>query len=262
MAKLSVVVVTKNEEDNIRQWLESVKWADEIIVVDSFSTDKTIEIAKEYTDKIFLDDNPRSMAGLAEISKNLGMEKATNEWILVLDADEIVTPELRTEIEEILGKDDKRFDGYLVLRKNYFLGKWMKHGGWWGYGAHVELVRRGKGKFPPYPHRPLEVPSGKVGYLKNLVIHNTHKSISEWIDKMNRYTTLEAREMDEKGVRFNMGRALLFPVAVFCRNYFMLRGFRDGFHGFMAAVFAAFYAFVKHAKLWEKQKSRPGHSQS
>lgn len=128
MAKLSVVAVTRNEQDIIGQCLESVKWADEIMVVDSRSMDKTVEIAKKYTNKIF--NVSQRDAPSANINKNLGMEKATGDWILFLDADEIMTPEVRAEIEEVLRKDDKTLDGYLALRKNMFLGKWMKHGGW------------------------------------------------------------------------------------------------------------------------------------
>lgn len=258
MAKLSVVIVAKNEEENIRQCLDSVKWADEIIVVDAKSTDKTVEIAREYTDKVFIKEDPKSKIGLAEISKNFGIDKATGDWIMVLDADEIVTPELRAEIEEVSREDGGRFDGYLVLRKNYFLGKWMKHGGWWGYASNVELVRRGKGRFPPHPHCPLKV-DGKVGYLKNPVIHNCYKDISEFVGKMNLYTTLDA---SERRVKSSRGHILLLPPASFTRSFFLKMGYRDGLHGFIAAVFTAFYTFVKYAKLWEKQKSRSRHSQS
>jgi len=249
MARLSVVVVTRNEEEILEQCLESVKWADEIIVVDSHSTDKTVEIAKRYTDKVFLveKDVPD-----ANINKNLGLEKATGDWILFLDADEIVTPELRAEIEEILKKDDKTFDGYLVLRKNLFLGKWMKHGGWWGYAANVELVRRGKGRWPVGMHQTLKV-DGNVGYLKNPVIHNTQRSITQWITKMNEYTSVEAKELYKGNVEFKKERVVFFPIAVFFRNYFIYRGYKDGFHGFVAAALAACYEFFRNVKLWENQ---------
>lgn len=255
MAKLSVVIITKNEEEIIKECLESVKWADEIIVVDSFSTDKTVEIARQYTDKIFLNNSLEYL----ELYKNLGMEKATGDWILLLDADEVVPPELRAEIEKILKEDDKRFDGYFIFRKCYFLGKWMRYGGWYEYAPI--LVMRGKGKYPKGIHKALVI-DGKVGYLKNPVIHNCYRSISEWIDKMDSYTALEAKEMEEeKGLKFDISRALFFPIAVFFRQYFSRKGYKDGFHGFTVAVFASFYEFVRHVKLWEKQKSRTRHSQ-
>lgn len=252
MVKLSVVVVTRNEEDIIRQCLASIKWADEIIVVDSHSTDKTVEIARRYTDKIFFvsKDVPD-----ANINKNLGMEKAVGDWILFLDADEIVTSEVRAEIEEILRKDDKTFDGYLVLRKNYFLGKWMKHGGWWGYAANVELVRRGKGRWPIGMHQTLKV-DGNVGHLRNPVFHNTHRTISQWVEKMDEYTSVAAKEMYEREARSKRGHMIFFPMAVFLRNYFLRKGYRDGFHGFVAAVLASYYEFVRNAKLWEKYVSK------
>ncbi len=254
MAKLSVVVVTRNEEPLIKQCLDSVKWADEVIVVDSESTDRTVEAAKRYTDKVFV---IKKDTHDANINKEFGLNKATGDWILFLDADEIVPPEVRTEIEGILSKDDKTFDGYLVLRKNLFLGRWMKHGGWWGYAANVELVRRGKGRWPVGMHQTLQV-DGNVGYLRNPVIHDTHRSISQWIDKMNEYTSVEAGERFEKRENFQRGHAIFFPAAVFLRNYFVKAGFRDGFHGFVAAVLASYYEFVRNVKLWEKQVKRPG----
>ena len=252
---ISVAIITLNEERNIRACLESVKWADEVIVVDSESTDGTVNVAKRYTPNVFAikKDVPD-----ANVNKDFGMKKATGDWILFLDADEIVTPEVRAEIEEILKKDDRTFDGYLVLRKNLFLGKWMKHGGWWGYAANVELVRSGKGKWPVGMHQTLQV-DGNVGYLRNAVIHDTHRSISQWIDKMNEYTSVEANEMYAETARFRVGHAVFYPAAVFLRNYFLRRGYRDGFHGFVAAVLASYYEFVRNVKLWEKRVKRQGH---
>lgn len=246
MTMLSVVVVSKNEEANIGRCLDSVKWADEIIVVDAGSTDGTLEIAKRYTDRVFVRHDPEGKEGLAELNKNFGMGQANYEWILVLDADEVVPHELKAEIRGIL-KQDNGFDGYLVLRKNHFIRRWMRHGDWWGYARNVELVRRGKGYFPPRAHQPLEV-NGKVGRLNNAVIHNNYKEISEWMEKANVYTSLEVKG----GNGFNLGRMILYPPAMFVRNFILKAGFRDGFHGFIAAVLAAVYAFVKQAKLWEK----------
>lgn len=251
MVTLSVIIITKNEEDNIWRCLESVKWANELIVVDSFSTDKTIEIAKQYTDKIYLNDNTKCL----NINKNLGMEKATGEWILIMDADEIVPPELTIEIKEILKRNTKAFDGYLVMRKNMFLGKWMKHGGWWEYAQNIELVRKGRGYFPPGLHDALKVPSGKVGRLNNPIIHhNIDADTSEWIDKMNFYTNLETEEMKEAGTKFSMIRTMILPFVVFFISYIWKSGYRDGFHGLVAATFAAFYVFIKNVKLWELQR--------
>ena len=245
MTRLSVVVVTKNEQGNIGACLESVRWADEIIVVDAGSIDRTVEISRQYTDKVFVREDPKGKEGLAEASKNFGMEKATGDWILILDADEVVPLELRAEIRKILDADNG-FDCYSLLRMNHFCGKWMRHGDWWGTRA-IELVRKGIGSFPPHSHQPLKA-TGKIGRLENASIHSNYKNISEWINKMELYTTLEANE----GGKFSIWRMLLYPPAMFCRNFVLKAGFRDGKHGFIAAVLVAFYAFVKQAKLWEK----------
>lgn len=249
MKQLSVVVVTKDEEDNIRACLESIKWADEIIVVDVGSKDRTMEISKEYTDKVFTRENGLDKIGLAEITKNYGIDRATGDWIMVMDADEIMTDELKEEIGEILNKDNTEYDGYLVLRKNHFLDKWMKHGGWWEYAQNIELFRKGKGRFPELPHMALRV-EGKVGYLKNAVIHNCGKNITEWLGKINLYTTLDVKEREFKSSKAHI---FLFPIASFVRCFVLKQGFRDGFHGFIAAIFTAFYTFVKYVKLWEKK---------
>jgi len=250
MASLSMVIVTKNEENNIRVCLESIKWANEIIVVDAGSKDRTIEIAKEYTDKVFIKENELDKIGLAEITKNYGIDKATGDWIMIMDADEVMTKELKEEIIEILNKDNIEYDGYLVLRKNYFLGKWMRYGGWWGYAQNIELFRKGKGRFPTLPHMPLRV-EGRIGYLRNPVVHDCYKNVSEWVEKLNLYTTLDVKERKFKSGK---GRMLLFPIASFTRAYILKRGFRDGFRGFIAAIFTAFYTFVKYVKRWEKQE--------
>lgn len=255
MCKLSVVVVTKDEEANIERCLDSVKWlADEIIVVDAGSTDDTVKIALRHTGRVFIRPDPEGKEGLAELNKNFGIEQANYDWILVLDADEVVPRELKAEIRGIL-RQDNDFDGYLMLRKNHFIGKWMRHGDWWGYAQNVELVRKGKGKFPPHSHQPLKV-DGEVGKLEHAVIHNNHGNISESIDKMNLYTALEAKE----GTGFHVWRILIYPPAMFWRNFFLMGGYRDGFHGFIAAALAAIYAFVKQAKLWEKSLGESNNS--
>lgn len=246
MAKLSVVVVTRNEENNIGQCLDSVRWADEIIVVDSQSTDRTVEIASRYTDRVFVISRDRLDAN---INKNFGLERATGDWVLFLDADEIVPPETKAEIRRILQDDGAGCDGYLVRRKNMFIGRWLRHGGAWSYAENIELVRRGKGYWPLGMHQTLRV-DGSIGKLKNPMIHNWNKSISQWMEKADEYTSVEA--IEEK-TRFRMWRMLLYPPAMFYRNFFLKAGFRDGRHGFVAAILAAIYAFVKQAKLWEKE---------
>lgn len=245
---LSVIVVTRNEEANIGQCLDSVKWADEIIVVDSHSTDRTLEIAHRYTDRIFVISRDKLDAN---INKNFGADKANHEWLLFLDADEIVPHETKAEIREILRENGAGCDGYLVRRKNMFLGKWLRHGGAWSYSNNASLMRKGKGDWPIGMHQH-PVVRGRIGRLQNPTVHDWVKSIPQWIQKMDEYTSVEAVEMAEKGVKPSLWRIVVLPLVWFFRNFILKAGFRDGRHGFVAAALAAIYAFVKQAKLWEK----------
>ena len=184
--KLSVVIITYNEEANIRACLESVKWVDEVVILDNYSTDRTIEIAGKYTDKIFM----RRWDGYGS-QKNRAIEKATNNWILALDADERVTPELADEIQDLFRKGDPPMDGYELPYKVYFGNKWIRHGGWYPE-YHLRLFRKDKGGFEERPvHEKVRI-SGRVGRLNHYIEHYTYRSISDFIQRMDRYSTLSA----------------------------------------------------------------------
>ncbi|MFC1570490.1 glycosyltransferase family 2 protein [Candidatus Omnitrophota bacterium] len=251
MSKLSVVIATKNEEKNIRSCLESVKWADEIIVVDDKSADRTVEITREYTDNVILNDSK----GVFHVNKNLGIERASGEWILSIDADERVPPELASEIKSLIEESDKL--GYYVGRKNYFRGKWIRGCGW-SPDYIIRLFRKGVTKWPLEVH---DVPSikdeDKVGYLKNPLTHKTVVSLKQYSDKFAQYTTKLAQEEYDKGTRITAANFLFLfvvkPVGWFVRKYFVMRGYVDGFSGLFISFSSGLVIFVTHAKLLKKQ---------
>lgn len=238
MAKLSVIIITKNEEENIRDCLESVKWADEIIIVDSFSHDRTIEIAKEYTNKIF----QREWVGYGR-QKNLALEKATGEWVLNIDADERVTKELAGEMKEAIQRN--QYNGYYIPNKAYFLGKWIRHSGWYP-DYHLRLFKRGKGRFNErMVHEAVEV-EGEKDYLKGSIEHFTTQSLGEYLKRMDRYAKLTVKE--GRG-RAGWLKVLFHPPFTFFKMYIIKRGFLDGIPGLILALCHFYYTFNKYARL-------------
>ncbi|KPJ69458.1 hypothetical protein AMJ44_03835 [candidate division WOR-1 bacterium DG_54_3] len=249
MPEISVVIATKNEERNIRDCLESVKWADEIIIVDDASSDKTVEVCKVYTDKIFINDSKGSF----HKNKNFGLEKAVGDWILSLDADERIPEDLSKEIR-IAVKDERKV-GYYISRKNFFLSKWIRGCGWYP-DYIIRLFRKGVTKWPLEIHDvPMIKERDKVGYLRNSMIHISYTSLEQYFDKSTRYTTRLAQEEYEKGARITKTNFLILflakPLAWFFRKYFLMRGYRDGFRGFFISVSSALTIFMTYAKLWE-----------
>lgn len=247
---LSVTVITFNEEENLRDCLESVKWADEIIVVDSFSTDRTIEIAREYTDKIV----QRKWPGHVE-QKNFALEQATMDWALSIDADERVSPELAEEIKAVLAKPEHDVMGYSVPRKTFYLGRWITHGGWYP-SRKLRLVRRGRARWSgTNPHDHLYA-DGPCADLRGDLYHFTYKDISDHLRRIDSYTSISARELHARGKGNALLHMLLNPPARFLRMYFLRLGFLDGMPGFILAALASWYVFLKYAKLWELQLQR------
>ncbi len=244
---LSVAIITHNEEDNIRGALESVKWADEIVVVDSFSTDRTAEICREYTDKVFSFE----WSGFSE-QKNRAVSLTTNPWVLVLDADERVTRELKDEILDVI-KDKSSMDGYYLPRKNYFARRWIKHGGWWP-DYTLRLFRREKGLFEAREvHESIKV-LGSTGYLKNPIEHYTYKGIDDYLKRMQTYSTLAAKELLKKGRRANIFDIIFRPPATFFRMFFLQLGMLDDIYGIILAYLYSVYTYKKYWKLREMRK--------
>jgi len=255
--KLSLVIATYNEEENIGDCIKSAKdIADEIIIIDGSSCDKTAEIAKDLGAKVFVVSNKQ----MFHKNKQLGLEKAGGEWILQLDADERVSKKLREEIYEITKVQGSGFkvQGYYIPRRNLFLGRFLKKGG--QYPDYViRLVRNGKARFPcKSVHEQIKV-EGEVGYLKNDLIHLAVPNFSKYLQNANRYTTLTADKYKMEKLSLNLFNKLkylfLLPLATFLKLFVRHRGFIDGFPGFVFALFSGLHHSIAFIKYWEKNEN-------
>lgn len=250
MVKISVVIATKNEENNIGACLESVKWADEIVVVDDTSTDGTIQIAEKYTPRIFVNDS----RGDFHKNKNFGAEQASGEWILSLDADEIIPKDLAAEIKEAVNSSSVQ--GYYLNRRNFFLGKWIRGCGW--YPDYIlRLFRKGAARWPLIEEDFHGTPKadGEKRYLKYDFLHYSYVSFEQYIKKFNQYSSALARQEYSRGTKLNFPVHFLFkPCFVFLRKYLLMRGYVDGFRGFFISLASAMTVFMTYAKLWEKKQ--------
>ena len=248
MAKLSFVTTAYNEEKKLRECLLSIKdIADEIIVINNSSIDKTEEIAKEFTKKIFNKENNLML----NVNKNFGFSKASSEWILNLDPDERLTPELKEEIKQILEANDKNIDGYYIPRKNIIFGQWIKNSIWWP-DYQLRLFRKNKGKFKEkHVHELLEV-DGKTKVLENPMLHLNYQSVSQFIKKMDLYTENEADNFLKTGKLFNPIDCLRMPINDFLKTFFSQKGYKDGFHGLVLSLLQSSYTLISMVKVWEK----------
>jgi len=248
---VSVAIITVNEEANIRRTLESVRWADEIVIIDSGSTDRTCDIAREFGAKVFI-EKWKGFAG----QKNSAIEKCTSDFVLSLDADEEVTPELAAEIRSEL--NEKPSVGYFINRRNMFLGRWIRHGGYYP-DPKLRLFARGAARCATRPvHEDIEmIQSDKaVGRLRGDLIHHSYPTLSEYIEHMNRYSSLGADVAVEKGHRgFSIINIVLRPKATFLYNYFLRLGFLDGREGLLLHLYHAVYVSWKYAKAWERSRA-------
>ena len=250
---LSVCIIAGNEEENIRRCLESVAWADEIVVVDSFSRDRTPEIAREFTDRVF-QHRWMGYIGQKAIARNL----ARGEWILFVDADEAVSPALREEILSTLRRGvPDRVAGFDFPRQVWFLQRWIRHGDWYP-DAKLRLFRKERGHCAGIePHERIEV-DGEVRHLSAPLYHYTYDDIADQIDTINRFSTIGSASAASKGMpsRLSILWGMLFhPPFRFFRCYFLRRGFLDGMAGLVIARAIAFGTFVKYAKLWERRSA-------
>jgi glycosyltransferase involved in cell wall biosynthesis len=245
---ISSIVITYNEEENIRECLESLKWTDEIIVVDSNSTDRTLEIAKEFTGKI-TEVNELTFGE----KKNLGIDSAKGEWILWLDADERITPELQEEITKLL-KNKPEVDAFEINRKSYFISKFIKHCGW--YPDHtIRLFKRTAGiRFDTsHVHEKVNY-KGKVKRLKSEIVHYTDRDFEHYMNKLNSYTTLSAKDLFAKGKNTSVIDIIFRPVFTFFKMYFLKLGFLDGFIGLVLCTLSGVHVFFKYSKLYYLNK--------
>jgi glycosyltransferase involved in cell wall biosynthesis len=242
---VSAYIVCFNEEDRIRECLESVRWADEIIVVDSFSTDKTADICREYTDKIFQNPWP-GCAG----QKNFALDKATGDFVINIDADERVTPELRAELMRLLDNSELLKDGYFIPRKTIYLGRWIKHCGWYP-NYRLRFYRRDKGRhIGEDPHDEVEV-EGATVTLSQPITHYTYRDYKDQLRTIDKFSDASAREMFKQKKKFSWLNVTLRPWWRFFSTYILRGGFLDGLPGFVISCASAFYVFSKHVKLRE-----------
>ncbi len=247
MIPLTATVITYNEERNIRACLESIAWVPQIVVLDSGSTDRTVEIAREFTDAVAVTDWP----GHVE-QKNRAVARAPTDWILSIDADERVTPEMRRAIEEALAAEPAEA-GFSVRRKTRYLGRWILHGGWYP-DRKVRIFDRRRAVWGGVnPHDHVEA-MGAVRALDADLLHYTYRDIHHHIEVIDSFTDIAAREREAAGRKPRVWRIVAAPPAKFCKMFLLQRGYRDGFAGFVIAFLGAAYVFLKEAKLWERRE--------
>ncbi|NWG13947.1 MAG: glycosyltransferase family 2 protein [Acidobacteria bacterium] len=245
-------MITRNEAANIAEALESLAWADEIVVVYSGSTDTTLEICRRHTDRIL----HRDWTGFVD-QKNYAVQQAAFDWIFSLDADERVSPPLRQEIEE-LRSSNPAHHGYRIPRVASFMGRWIRHGDWYP-DFQLRLFDRRHGRWQGgRVHESVGI-DGEPGYLKGKIHHFTYRSLSDYLRRLETYSSLAAADYSERGKRSTPARMLLNPTVTFLKAYFLKRGFLDGAPGLIVAVMGAVSVFFKYAKLYELQSSpQPG----
>ena len=245
---VSVYVLTTNNHRTIERCLRSLSWAQELVVIDSFSQDGTFDICKRYTDKLF----QRTWTGHRD-QYQYAADLTTQDWIMFVDADEEIPPELAEEIRKELNGKGKDLDGYFAYRRTYYLGRWIRYGGWYPDGE-IRLYRKEKGRWEGGLHAKLVV-KGRVGVLKNQYHHYTYGNISDQIQTIDRYSKIAAEDLFGSGEKFSLFNLLFHPPFRFIKEYLLKSGFRDGLPGFIIGVSTMYYVFVKYAKLWELTRS-------
>lgn len=243
-AEITTVVLTKNEEERLPKCLASLSWVDQILLIDDFSSDETIKIAKDFGAKVCqkrLED--------FQSQRNWALKKVKTPWVLFIDADEEVTNDLRKEIASAIMK--KEFAGFYFPRRNIIFGKWIKHSGWYpDYQLH--LFKTDKGKYIGRVHERVKV-KGKVGYLKSYLSHQNYQTISQYLEKLDQYTTLSAKSVIESENEFKFQDLIKKPFEEFFKRFFAEEGYKDGLHGLALALLQAFSELILYLKVWEKQ---------
>jgi len=247
--KISVCLATYNEEKNLRRCLESVKdLTSEIIVVDGFSDDKTREIARSFKAKVFKTSNK----SMFHINKQIALDKTTGDWILLLDADEQVTEELKDEIKKIINQKSNDIVGYWIPRKNIIFKKWIKHTGWWP-DLQLRLFKNGKVKFPCQSIHENPFLKGKSLNLENHLIHYHYQNISQYLKRLDTYTDNDKKVWLEEGKQLKWFQAISLPSDEFIKRFIVWQGYKDGLHGLALSLLQAFFQFIVFAKVWEEK---------
>ncbi len=244
--KVTVLIPCCNSEDVIGDCLESVKWADEIFIVDSGSTDKTLDIAKKYTDRIVHHEYINSAT-----QKNWAIPQCTHPWVLIVDTDERVTPKLRDEIFSKL-KAGHSYSGFRIYRLNHFLGYRIRFSGWQN-DCVLRLFKKDCGRYQDREVHADIILNGKCAYLKNKLIHFTFSSFEQYMKKFDRYTTWAAGDRDKITGKVGWRHLALRPALRFFKQYILKLGFLDGLPGLVVCTLAGYSVFLKYAKLWERR---------
>lgn len=250
MEKLTAIIPTGNEIHNIKDAIASVDFADEILVVDSFSTDGTFDIAKEHATRVIQREYQYSAS-----QKNWAIPQAKNEWVLLIDADERVTPELKTEIQEILNNPPKDIVAFWIGRNNHFMGERVKYSGW----KNDKVIRLFKRDFCKYEDKHVHaeiIANGKVGFLNNKLYHNTYVSFDKYLEKMNRYAWWQAKDYDKKTGKLTPYHFIVKPFWGFVKHYIVQSGFRDGVVGLTIGYIQGYVIFMRYVKLWLLRRNR------
>lgn len=250
MQKLTAIIPTGNEIHNIEAVIASVKFADEILVVDSFSTDGTFEKAQELATKVIRREYEYSAS-----QKNWAIPQAKHEWILLVDADERVTPELEKEIKEILSKPVDDTVAYWIGRNNHFMGERVKFSGWRNDKV-IRLFKRDLCKYEDKHVHAEIIADGTVGSLKNKLYHNTYTTFDSYVEKMNRYATLQAKDYDKKTGKLTPYHFIIKPFWGFFKHYIVQSGFRDGVVGLTIGYMQGYVVFMRYVKLWLLRRNR------
>lgn len=246
MMKCSAVLIARDEEKNLRDCLAGLVFCDEIVLVESGSHDQTAELARSLGAKVY-----SNLFKDFASQKNFGIGKAESEWVLLVDADERVTPELTEEILGVL--KNPKADGFFVKRSNRIFGRWMKHGDSGG-DRQLRLARRDKAVFKGQVHERIYF-EGKQPCLKNPLLHHSTPTVRDYMKKLNQYTSLEAAMLVEKKETFDASKIKSRPLFLFIYLHFFKQGFLDGMEGFLFSVLSAYYEFVRQAKHWERGSS-------
>ncbi|GAB4487451.1 MAG: glycosyltransferase family 2 protein [Thermodesulfovibrionales bacterium] len=252
MAKISAAILARNEERNIEHCLQTLRWCDEIVVVDMESEDRTVEIAKKYTDNIYHHEKIPAF----DIAKKLCVEKTTGDWVLLIDADEMVPPPLALLLRDTAEKDEA--DIALVPFRHYLLGECVRHAGW-GYTPMPRFFRKGAIAFTETIHAYQHVVEGARQVLlpcrdENCIVHFNYRDSFHFVEKLNRYTGVEAQHLFEKQARFSYGALLKAGAREFWARYYTLKGYKEGERGFSLSLMMFFYRVLSHIKLWEMQE--------